>query len=153
MTFARFISWFAVAAIALLSLSPAHWIWRPPLPQHIDHAIAYVLVSALFSLHQHSFGQRCLSLAFLIVAAALFEVGQHLLYSRHATLNDFVASAEGAAVGVPLGAALGWLNRQMKGRCVLRMSDPLQGWTPAADPVDMLRRDNVSGWRNTLRHT
>jgi hypothetical protein len=102
----RALVWLGFAGIAFLSMAPARWIYRPALPEHADHALAYLLLGSALAWAYPSPGRRCLALAVLIASAALLEVGQLFLDSRYATMADFLASAAGAIAGVLVGSGL-----------------------------------------------
>lgn len=97
---------FLAAAIALLSL--VHADYRPDigvLSGKLEHASAYFMLGALTVIAARQ-TQKINRLALAIVAyAGILELGQVLIPSRIASIEDFVASAVGAILGVLITAS------------------------------------------------
>ncbi len=88
-------------AVALLSWLPT--AYRPHLfgvSDKLEHALAYLLLGALTAIAARQ-TPNAYWLAFAVVAyAGVLELSQLLIPSRVASVEDFVASAAGAIVGV-----------------------------------------------------
>ncbi len=100
--------------VALLSLVPGDF--RPHtgvLSGKLEHALAYLLLGALTAIAARQ-TQKVHRLALAIVAyAGVLELGQLLIPGRVASIEDFVASATGAILGVSITAlAFRWLARR-----------------------------------------
>jgi VanZ family protein len=88
-------------AVALVSWLPA--AYRPHIvvvSDKFEHALAYLLLGALTAIAARQ-TLNAYRLALAIVAyAGLLELGQLLIPSRVSSVEDFVASAAGAIMGV-----------------------------------------------------
>ena len=90
-------------AVALLSWLPA--AYRPHIvvvSDKLEHALAYLLLGALTAIAaRRTLNARRLALA-IVAYAGVLELGQLLIPSRVVSVEDFLASAVGAIVGVSI---------------------------------------------------
>ena len=93
----------AYLSVALLSFLPT--AYRPHLfgvSDKLEHAFAYLLLGALTAMAaRRTLNARRLALA-IVAYAGVLELGQLLIPSRVVSVEDFLASAVGAIVGVSI---------------------------------------------------
>jgi VanZ family protein len=103
--FARWLTWCAVLALAILSWTPAEDMVRPGWGHYLEHVTAYFISGAIAAL---GYGRRrgYATVGVLLCGYAGFlEIGQNWSPGRSPAFDDFAASAMGAL----LGTALAWL--------------------------------------------
>jgi len=102
---ALFVAGLGYLAVALLSWMPA--AYRPNIvivSDKLEHALAYLLLGAVSVLAtRQTISPHRLALA-LVAYAGVLELGQLLVPSRVFSVEDFMASAAGAIVGVSIAA-------------------------------------------------
>jgi VanZ family protein len=106
----RFLTWFCVIILAVLSLLPAQDMVRSGVPGQLEHFLAYAGSTALAvaGYGQQRGAMRIIGL-FVVYAGAL-EYLQHFSPGRHPAIADFAASALGALCG---GLAASLLARRL----------------------------------------
>lgn len=95
----RFLTWACSALLGFLSLLPARYMVRTGFPGLLEHFAAYAgagpIAMAGYGLNRS--GVRVIGYFWLY--AAILEYLQHFSPGRHATLEDFTASALGTLCG------------------------------------------------------
>ncbi|MBN8956504.1 MAG: VanZ family protein [Rhizobiales bacterium] len=105
----RILAWASIVAIFVVTDGPIAFRPSLGLGANAERLLAFTVVGVLFALaYPHRWP---MILAFLIGAAALFEVLQLLVLGRHGYFRDFVFKATGAVVGVAGVWALGFCRR------------------------------------------
>jgi VanZ family protein len=99
---ARILGWLAVIVIGIVSVVPGDMRPHTGASGHLEHAIAYVIGTALMSF---GYGGRHYPTGvalFLVLFAGFLETAQLLIPGRGGALSDFAASAGGVFVGSTL---------------------------------------------------
>jgi len=101
--FQRLIPALLLSGIAILSLVPGDLRPHAPiLPDAYEHLLAYALTAfAIAALPSHTLRSRWL-FAGLAAYAGLLEICQFVVPNRTTSLEDFLASSAGAALGILL---------------------------------------------------
>src|SRR5262249_21202073 len=98
----RFIGWFGVAAIGVLSLMPGDA--RPGLgsyvPGQLNHFLAYFVTASMLASGDRSRAHVITIPLGLIAYAGLLEIAQLWIPGRTSQLSDFIASGLGALIGL-----------------------------------------------------
>ena len=103
----RVLTWCCVILLAVLSLLPAQQMVRTGLPGRLEHFVAYAGSAAVA---MAGYGARRPGVQIIggfWVYAGILEYLQHFSPGRHPAIEDFAASALGAAGG-GLAIALLW---------------------------------------------
>jgi VanZ family protein len=98
----RAASWVCAVLLAVLSLLPGEDMVRTGLGGYVEHAVAYVgtaLLAGLGHRGRHGLGRIA---AALVAYAGVLEFLQRLSPGRHSAVEDWLASATGALIGVGL---------------------------------------------------
>lgn len=103
---ARIGAWLCVLVLAVLSWTPGDYMVRTNvLTGREEHFLAYLISGAIIAAAPR--GSTPLRTAILLwLYAGLLELGQNFVPGRHPAIEDFVASASGALVGVALTTVL-----------------------------------------------
>jgi hypothetical protein len=100
----RCAAWVALAAVAVVTLSPIGLRPTSPAPADLERLVAFVGLGLIFAL---AYPRRWVTtVALLCVAAGLLEIGQHLVPGRHGMPHDFALKAAGAGLGAGLALAV-----------------------------------------------
>lgn len=108
--FVRFAAWTGLALIVFVTLVPIEA--RPPTitSNHLDRALAFLGMSALFVI---AYPRRVLSITVvLFFAAFVIELVQFASKTRHPEFQDAVVKALGVLVGVAAGWFTNYLSRR-----------------------------------------
>ncbi len=111
----RFVTWFCIILLAVLSLLPAEDMVRTELPGRLEHFIAYAGSATVTAGGYGDRYGRMGVIGFYWVYAGILEYLQQFSPGRPVSIWDFAASALGAFCGV-LAATLfartliGWRN-------------------------------------------
>lgn len=97
----RIAAWLMLAAIFAVTVVPIGLRPVSGLPVNEERFIAFAVLGSLFGLGYEKSPR--LILALIVIAAAGFELAQHLVASRHGQLSDFVFKALGGGLGVAAG--------------------------------------------------
>jgi VanZ family protein len=106
----RFLTWWCIGLLALLSLLPAEDMARTGLPGEVEHFLAYAGSTAIAMAGYGLDGSRLLIIGSFWLYAGLLEYLQHFSPGRHPSIADFAASALGALCG---GLAIAVLWRRL----------------------------------------
>jgi VanZ family protein len=98
-----------VLAIALLSLLPADRITRTTLGGHLEHVFAYLATASIAGMAYRERPLAQVVLALIAYAGSL-EFLQRFPPGRSSSLEDFVFSALGIALGIAISALLNQLS-------------------------------------------
>ncbi len=94
----RILAWASIVAIFVVTDGPIALRPSLGLGANTERLLAFAVVGALFAL---AYPRRWpIVLAFLIGAAAVFELLQLFVLGRHGYFRDFVFKATGAVIGV-----------------------------------------------------
>jgi len=107
-------------ALAILAWAPAQAMTRTPLGGHAEHLIAYLGTAMVMGLMSRTAPRLAAQCLVLMGYAAILEAGQLYAPGRHASFQDFGASAS----GVLLGGALVWIPRTCWTRSASRREKP-----------------------------
>jgi VanZ family protein len=88
-----------IIALATLAWLPANTMARTTLGGQVEHFIAYLGTAIVMGLAFPASSRLAAHSVLLIGYAAILEVGQLYASGRHASFDDFAASAAGVAIG------------------------------------------------------
>jgi hypothetical protein len=95
---ARAAAWLSLFVIFVVTVGPIGLRPVSPMPAHMERFAAFLIVGSLFGA---AYPKRLLvTMAIVVVSAALFELAQHLVPDRHGIFADFVVKAAGGGLGV-----------------------------------------------------
>lgn len=96
------LGWLAGIAIVVLSVVPGNERPHTGLPGYMEHVIAYLITSTLFTLaHPTRRNSAIVAVALSLLAGAM-EILQLYIPGRHSSFDDFAVSSVGAIIGVVL---------------------------------------------------
>lgn len=97
-------AWICLALVVFVTMSPIGLRPHDVLPVEFDRALAFCIMSGLFTL---AYPRRWLSiLVMTVLGAMLIEALQTLTSTRHAQLADALVKAGGAVAGVLLARSI-----------------------------------------------
>jgi VanZ family protein len=137
--FARWLTWCAVLALAILSWTPAEDMVRPGWGHHLT---AYFISGAVAAL---GYGRRrgCVTVGVLLCGyAGILEIGQNWSPGRSPAFDDFAASSMGTLLGTTLVWL--WFTYLARGRPTFIDGEPHPRFTLLGRGRRDLRRDRFS---------
>jgi VanZ family protein len=102
---ARLAGFVGVAAIVVLSCVPGQFRPDTGFGKTLEHAFAYVVVSALLTATTRARWPQAMALMLIVLSAAL-EVSQAWIPGRTPMLSDLFASSAGALLGAGLASLI-----------------------------------------------
>jgi hypothetical protein len=100
----RCAAWLALAAVAVVTLSPIGLRPNTAAPADLERLAAFVVLGLAFVL---AYPRRwVITVSLLLAAAGLLEIAQHLVPGRHGMPHDFALKAAGAGFGAGLALAM-----------------------------------------------
>ena len=121
----KLLPWLALAAIAVVTVSPIEWRPGDIFGVNNDRALAFAVLSGLFV---YAYPQHWGRVAVAMIGISFgLELAQLLAQSRHARLEDALVKANGAVAGI----ALMLLAREIRQMFLPRRAAPAANPAPA----------------------
>jgi len=97
----RVAAWLSLLVIFVVTLGPIGLRPVSPAPAHVERFVAFLVVGILFGAAYPR--SLLMAVAFVVISAAVLELGQHLVPNRHGMLADFIVKAVGGGLGALVG--------------------------------------------------